>query len=190
MASADNIAYSADSGVDRQRTPEPPKIQGGDKSRTPGADKTVEADTEQSPPKSNLSHRFRDSLPELSEAKDAKGVSVMVSAPARPWEYKPFEGATTVETVLEEVPGPAGTSWYRIEFEDANEDTVSWTCLFFAHTMRFLFLKTINYGGTTGFQLHLFNLERNGIMANPRVEYGKVLSTPSLSRARFLRPMF
>lgn len=85
------------------------------------------------PPRSVLSHRFRESpakSPEPTEAckhttKDQK-IAVMVSPPARPWEYKSFEGHATVDSVLEEIAGPEGDQWYKIEYEDGTKEEVSY----------------------------------------------------------------
>lgn len=52
-------------------------------------------------------------------------VAVMVAGPARPWEYAPFQGATTVDSVLAEFAGPKGDIWYKIEFEDGKKQDVS-----------------------------------------------------------------
>ncbi|KAI9048486.1 hypothetical protein LZ554_007320 [Drepanopeziza brunnea f. sp. 'monogermtubi'] len=98
-------------GDERPHTPE--------RHLEPGPEEDVDEDIENTPPHSTLSHRFRDS------PRETRGLSVLVSAPARPWEYQPLQGATTVGKVLEETPGPAGTTWYRIEYEDDTEDTVS-----------------------------------------------------------------
>jgi hypothetical protein len=49
----------------------------------------------------------------------------MVSGPARPWEYQPFHGSTTVDSVLEELEGPGGKLFYKIEYEDGRGEDVS-----------------------------------------------------------------
>ncbi|KAI6710743.1 hypothetical protein JHW43_006749 [Diplocarpon mali] len=111
MTSTGRVTVPEDSADDQARTSElEKKNMGGD---------------ENSPPQSTLSHRFRDSPTNDTEPKGAHALSVMVSAPARPWEYQPFQGATTVDSVLEEVQGPAGTTWYEIEFETGKKETVS-----------------------------------------------------------------
>ena len=91
---------------------------------------------EPSQPASVLSHRFRESPQKLADnLKQAKessvssensSIAVMVSAPARPWEYAPFQGDTTVDSVLEEFEDPDGDIWYKIEFEDGKKQDVSW----------------------------------------------------------------
>lgn len=53
------------------------------------------------------------------------GFAVMVPPPARPWEYQPWRGDTTVETVLEEVEELDGKQMYKIEFEDGRKENVS-----------------------------------------------------------------
>ncbi|KAH9218901.1 PHD/FYVE-zinc-finger like domain-containing protein [Leptodontidium sp. 2 PMI_412] len=109
---ADHISDSenSESHRDRPQTPEPQSAQGG---------------VENSPPQSVLSHRPRDSPPKPNtEPKKADSVSVLVSAPARPWEYQPYQGDTTVETVLRETGGPDGSTWYKIEFESGKKKKV------------------------------------------------------------------
>jgi hypothetical protein len=59
-----------------------------------------------SPPQSTLSHRFRESPQKTSDNRKREknsddSIAVMVPAPERPWEYQPFRGDTTVDTVLE-----------------------------------------------------------------------------------------
>jgi chromodomain-helicase-DNA-binding protein 4 len=91
---------------------------------------------EPSQPTSVLSHRFRESpqkpadalkqTKESSVSSESSSIAVMVSAPARPWEYAPFQGDTTVESVLEEFEGPNGEVWYKIEFENGKKQDVSW----------------------------------------------------------------
>ncbi|TVY50208.1 Chromatin remodeling factor mit1, partial [Lachnellula cervina] len=89
------------------------------------------ATREPSQPHSALSHRFRES-PQMSRddrSQDRKstedGFAVMVPPPARPWEYQPWRGDTTVETVLEEVEELDGKQMYKIEFEDGRKENVS-----------------------------------------------------------------
>ncbi len=52
-------------------------------------------------------------------------VAVVISGPSNPWEYAPFRGDTTVESVLEEWLGQDGKPWFKIEFEDGSQDEVS-----------------------------------------------------------------
>src|SRR5437870_3208772 len=59
-----------------------------------------------SPPQSTLSHRFRESPQKPSEERKREktsddSIAVLVPAPARPWEYQPYRGDTTVDAVLE-----------------------------------------------------------------------------------------
>ncbi|TVY94026.1 Chromatin remodeling factor, partial [Lachnellula willkommii] len=89
------------------------------------------ATREPSQPHSALSHRFRES-PQMSRDDRSQGrestedaFAVMVPAPARPWEYQPWRGDTTVETVLEEVEELDGEQMYKIEFEDGRKENVS-----------------------------------------------------------------
>ncbi|TVY49580.1 Chromatin remodeling factor [Lachnellula occidentalis] len=89
------------------------------------------ATRELSQPHSALSHRFRES-PQMSRDDHSQGresaedgFAVMVPAPARPWEYQPWRGDTTVETVLEEVEELDGEQMYKIEFEDGRKENVS-----------------------------------------------------------------
>jgi hypothetical protein len=82
-----------------------------------------------SPPQSTLSHRFRESPPKTSidrkrEKNSDDSIAVMVPAPARPWEYQPFRGDTTVDTVLEtKIMGDK--EWYTIEYENGKREFVS-----------------------------------------------------------------
>ncbi|PBP15428.1 SNF2 family domain-containing protein [Diplocarpon rosae] len=111
MASTGHVCDSEDSANELEHTPE--------------AEENMMRDVENSQPQSTLSHRFRDSPTNGPEPKENHALSVMVPAPARPWEYQPFQGATIVDSVLEEVQGPAGTTWYKIEFETGEKETVS-----------------------------------------------------------------
>ena len=88
------------------------------------------------PPQSNstLSHRFRASPLKQTETRNIQDrgsiageerIAVMVSPPSRPWEYEPFNGATTVDSVLGEFEGPNGEVWYIVEFEDGKKQDVS-----------------------------------------------------------------
>ncbi|PBP18613.1 SNF2 family domain-containing protein, partial [Diplocarpon rosae] len=111
MASTGHVCESEDSPNDLAHSPE--------------AEGTSLRDVENTQPPSTLSHRFRDSPTNSPGPKETHTLSVMVSAPARPWEYQSLQGATRVDSVLEEVQGPAGTTWYNIEFETGRKETVS-----------------------------------------------------------------
>lgn len=98
----------------------------GEEFHTPEKGRTTR---EPSQPHSALSHRFLESpqkslndRPRKDSSEDA--IAVMVPAPARPWEYQPWRGDVTVETVLDElvVDGEQG---YKIEFEDGRKEDVS-----------------------------------------------------------------
>jgi chromodomain-helicase-DNA-binding protein 4 len=84
---------------------------------------------ESTAPQSVLSHRFRESPQRQADPKKGRegedSIVVMVPAPTRPWEY---QGATTVDTVLEEFEGPEGDIWYQIEYEDGKKEDVSMIC--------------------------------------------------------------
>ena len=114
MADVAHISNSESSEDDSVRTPE-----------------RKNATREPSQPHSALSHRFRESpqmsYDDRSQGRDSAedGFAVMVPAPARPWEYQPWRGDTTVETVLEEVEGLDGKQMYKIEFEDGRKEDVS-----------------------------------------------------------------
>jgi hypothetical protein len=54
-----------------------------------------------------------------------KSIAVLVPPPVRPWEYAPFRGHITIDTVLEEVEGPGGERWFLVEYEDGNKEKVS-----------------------------------------------------------------
>jgi chromodomain-helicase-DNA-binding protein 4 len=113
MTSKDHTLDSEDSEVDMVQTPErkpPPR--------------------ETSAPLSVLSHRFRESPQKPSECTKGRApaedsIAVMVPVPARPWEYQPFSGDTTVDSVLEEIEGPDGGVWYRIDYETGKKEDVS-----------------------------------------------------------------
>ncbi|KAL2071565.1 hypothetical protein VTL71DRAFT_12800 [Oculimacula yallundae] len=108
MAPEDHVSDSEKSESDRPQTPEQQLVLG---------------DLENSPPQSVLSHRPRES-PKPAETKRADAVSVLVSAPARPWEYQPYQGDTTVETILKETKGQDGSPWYLIEYESGKKQRV------------------------------------------------------------------
>lgn len=86
-----------------------------------------EEGAERSPPRSVLSHRFRASPLRAFEQteRERSSVAVVVPPPARPWEYQPFQGDTTVDTVLEEIEGSDGVHRYKIEYEDGQQEDVS-----------------------------------------------------------------
>lgn len=127
MAKSRHVSDSENSWSEDFHTPEP-----------------EDGDKDLSQPQSVLSHRFRDS-PQNSERHKLKlqreegkisisngAISVILPAPARPWEYQPYRGDDTVETVMEEVEGVDGETVYKIEFEDGHEEDVS------VHLFRFL----------------------------------------------------
>jgi chromodomain-helicase-DNA-binding protein 4 len=76
--------------------------------------------------RTGLSQRVPDQ-PEESSLPNEGGskVVVVVPAPSKPWEYQPYRGTTTVDTVLEEVKKPGGEGWYKIEYEDGKREDVS-----------------------------------------------------------------
>lgn len=84
--------------------------------------------------KSALSHRFRELPTVLSDRPKTQErvtttrkdtIAVLVSPPSRPWEYRPYNGAATVDCILGEFEGPDGKTWYEIEFEDGKKQDVS-----------------------------------------------------------------
>jgi hypothetical protein len=84
---------------------------------------------EPSPPQSTLSHRFRESSLKASEdrkreKKSDDSIAVMVPAPARPWEYQPYRGDTTVDAILE-LKIMDDREWYTIDYEDGKRELVS-----------------------------------------------------------------
>lgn len=90
-------------------------------------------DGEATQPESVLSHRFRESSTNSTEGQNGftkeilareNKIAVMVSPPKNPWEYQPFRGDTTVDTILEEFEGPDGKFWYKIEYEDGRRQDV------------------------------------------------------------------
>lgn len=137
MASSDEIVDSGDSESEKEITPEATIVV-----------------AEQSPAHSALSHRFLEPSEDAEEDPDqdpnedpedpedsedsgeafeqeaqqqksgAKNVSVLIDGPARPWEYQPYQGDTTVDTILEEIEGSDDERWFRIEYEDGEEDQV------------------------------------------------------------------
>ncbi|KAE9377939.1 hypothetical protein N431DRAFT_435109 [Stipitochalara longipes BDJ] len=81
-----------------------------------------------SPPRSTLSHRFRE--PPQKPREDRKreknsddSIAVMVPAPARPWEYQPYRGDTTVDTIIE-LKVMDDREWYTIDYEDGKRELV------------------------------------------------------------------
>jgi hypothetical protein len=82
---------------------------------------------EPSQPHSILSHRFRESPQRRDREKSGStdSIAIMVPPPARPWEYKPYRGDTTVDSVQAEVEGSDGELEYKIEYEDGKRATVS-----------------------------------------------------------------
>lgn len=115
--------------------------------QTPDRNNTDRQDNARDPsqPVSVLSHRFRESSQKPSDgsARETSSVpledkiAVMVPPPSRPWEYQPFRGDTTVDTVLEEFETADGQVWYKIEFEDGRKQDVSHTV--FCHATMFIF---------------------------------------------------
>ncbi|KAK0109045.1 hypothetical protein ONS96_002876 [Cadophora gregata f. sp. sojae] len=85
----------------------------------------IQEQAEDSPPQSVLSHRPRESPHKPADRKKPDSLSVLVSAPARPWEYQPYQGDITVETIIQETEGPAGSTWYKIELESGKKKKVS-----------------------------------------------------------------
>ena len=107
----DSDASEEDSDAERVRTPDPGDIE------------------EPSPQQSTLSHRFRESPKKTSDERkrdknSGDSIAVMVPAPARPWEYQPYRGDTTVDTVLE-LKVMDDREWYTIDYEDGKRELVS-----------------------------------------------------------------
>lgn len=126
MAWPDEIVDSDGSDNGKENTPEP------------GV-----AASEQSPPQSVLSHRFRElsdeptEQPKRGKENGDKKVSVMLAARINPEEYAPYQGDTTVDTILEEVDGPDDERWFRIEYEDGLEDKVSGILVYWRSVISF-----------------------------------------------------
>ncbi|PVH85370.1 hypothetical protein DL98DRAFT_511838 [Cadophora sp. DSE1049] len=112
MASSDHDHISDSENPESERPQTPEQL-------------TAQEGGETSPPQSVLSHRPRESPQKPAEPKKPDSLSVLVSAPARPWEYQPYQGDITVETVIKETQGPGGSTWYKIELESGNKKTVS-----------------------------------------------------------------
>lgn len=96
------------------------------------AGKDNDYDDEVLEPDSELSHRLRGSRSRLlsgsqNEEEDSRegSITVLVSGPARPWEYRSFDGDTTVDSVLDMVEDDDGVPQYRIEYESGRIDHVS-----------------------------------------------------------------
>ena len=107
----DSDASEEDSDAERFHTPDP-----GD-------------NKEHSPQQSTLSHRFRESPQKTSDDRKRDknsddSIAVMVPAPARPWEYQPYRGDTTVDAVLE-LKVMDDREWYTIDYEDGKRELVS-----------------------------------------------------------------
>jgi hypothetical protein len=98
------------------------KVSGDDITKTPELDS---AKPTRSPPHSVLSYRFRESPTQVRAPNSEDRLAVVVPAPTRPWEYQPFRGDTTVDTVLEEIKGPDSQRWFHIEYEDGRKENVS-----------------------------------------------------------------
>ena len=144
MATHDQISDSEDSGVELIQAPSTP------------AKKHAAKDS--SPPVSTLSHRFRD-LPQKSTGQQRASrdnsedkIAVLVAGPSRPWEYQPYRGNTTVDSVLEELEGPNGQAWYLIEYEDGNKQKVS-----IERRLNMSFRISIFMGGFLGSYDYLFS---------------------------------
>lgn len=78
-----------------------------------------------SPPHSALSHRFRNSPSTSQAVRDGSIVAVVVPPPINPWEYQPFTGDTTVDSILEVFEDSDGVRHYKIEYEDGKQEEVS-----------------------------------------------------------------
>ncbi len=88
-----------------------------------------------SSPHSVLSHRFRESPQKTTrrqtqERSSEDSIAVMVPAPSRRWEYQPYQGDTTVESILQEIEGPDGGIVYKVEYETGKIEDVSILSLF------------------------------------------------------------
>jgi chromodomain-helicase-DNA-binding protein 4 len=86
---------------------------------------TAEDNDKKSPPQSALSHRFRASPAASKAVRDRSVVAVVVPPPTNPWEYQPFTGNTTVDSVLEDFEDSDGQRYYKIEYEDGEQNEVS-----------------------------------------------------------------
>jgi chromodomain-helicase-DNA-binding protein 4 len=88
-----------------------------------------EEEKELSPPQSTLSHRFRPSPQKISEERKRDknsddSIAVMVPPPERPWEYQPYRGDITVDTIVE-LKVIDDREWYTIDYEDGKRELVS-----------------------------------------------------------------
>jgi hypothetical protein len=104
----------------------------GEKTHTP----ELEDKKEPSPPQSTLSHRFRESPQKPPEERKREknsddSIAVMVPAPARPWEYQPYRGDTTVDAVVE-LKIIDDKEWYTIDYEDGKRELVSVLLCYFS----------------------------------------------------------
>lgn len=105
---SDSESDSSDLPVDRMHTPVQKETTHGD----------------QSLPQSVLSHRFR-SPPRPQTGRSGSVLAVLLSPVKNPWEYQPFKGNTTVDTILKDFKGIDGVHRYTIEYEDGNQEDVS-----------------------------------------------------------------
>jgi hypothetical protein len=130
MASNDHVSDSETSEVDLLRPP----------SRD-------DSDREPSLRESDLHHGLQELPHESMDEHNKKArsvtaedkIAVMVPAPSRPWEYEPYRGDTTVDTILEEFKKPGGEIWYKIEYEDGRKEDVSMLYLNFFLNLLFVF---------------------------------------------------
>lgn len=82
-------------------------------------------DVDLSPPHSTLSHRFRPSPEKARGSRDGSAIAIEVPPPINRSEYQAFTGNTTVDYILEDFEDSGGVRYYRVEFEDGNQDEVS-----------------------------------------------------------------
>ncbi len=122
MASSDQEALDSD---------EPEGIESSN-IRTVHTPMPEKSNRQSSPSHSVLSHRFRESPQKTfdhgKEKEDSKmdhSIRVLVPAPQKPWEYETYQGDITVDSVLEEIEGPDGKPFYKIEYEDGRKNEVS-----------------------------------------------------------------
>jgi hypothetical protein len=98
-----------------------------------------EEDRETSLPQSTLSHRFRQSRQKPAEDRQIErnsddSIAVIVPAPERRWEYQPYRGDTTVDSVIE-AKVIDDREWYTIDYEDGRRELVSVLSYYFAREM-------------------------------------------------------
>lgn len=86
---------------------------------------TPEDHDDPSPPQSTLSHRFRPSPEKARGSRDGSAIAIEVPPPNNREEYQAFTGDTTVDYILEDFEDSDGVRYYRVEFEDGNQDEVS-----------------------------------------------------------------